>query len=407
MNELQLALLGAGVVAVIAVWIYNAVQERKHRKLAEAIFKGAQDDVLISEPPGAIVAQRLTNEQDFTGQSEAPAEHREPAIPVKQYAPEANPPPASAIQDAEAQAPQQEALPGPEDMPTGRETPLRNETGPDDLLPWADPLADCLISFVVPAPISAAAVWAAQSPWLDSLSKPVSWLARVDERSPWVHVGATSVERFGQWLAAVQMVNRAGAISDGDLGRFSDGVQRIAQQCGGTLELPSRSAMLMRAQDLDRFCASVDVQFSINIVSAQGGAFAGTKLRGVCEAAGLTLESDGLYHYRNASGESEFTLGNLGNERFDATAISSLATHGVTLSIDVPRVSDGAAAFNRLILVARQLAQGLGGIVVDSNRAALAEPMIAAIRGKIGELQQVLGKAGIAPGSARALRLFS
>ena len=58
-------------------------------------------------------------------------------------------------------------------------------------------------------------------------------------------------------------------------------------------------------------------------------------------------------------------------------------------------------------LVARQLAPGLDGTVVDANRVALAEPVIATIRSKVGELQQVLGQAGIVPGGARALRLFS
>ncbi len=403
MNELQLALLGAGVVAIAAVWGYNALQERKHRKLAEAIFKGAQDDVLVQAPPGAIVAQTALPVHDFDDASE----RREPAIPVYRSAAapvseEANGGESPALENVP-----DSALSEADNSRVSREIPLRNETSPDDLLPWADPVADCLVSFTVPAPISAEAVWAAQSAWRASLSKPLNWLARVDERSPWVHVSQASVERYGQWLAALQMVDRSGAVSDSDLVRFFDGVQLIARQSGASLELPSRSEMLMRAQDLDRFCASVDVQFSVSVISAQGGVFVGTKLRGVCEAAGLTLDSDGLYHYRNAASESEFTVGNTGNERFDATAMSSLATHGVSLSIDVPRVSDGTAAFNRMILVARQLAQGLGGTVVDANRVALAEPVIATIRGKVGELQQVLGQAGIVPGGARALRLFS
>ena len=204
MNELQLALLGAGVVAIAAVWGYNALQERKHRKLAEAIFKGAQDDVLVQAPPGAIVAQTALPVHDFDDASEP----REPAIPVYRSAAapvseEANGGESPALENVP-----DSALSEADNSRVSREIPLRNETSPDDLLPCADPVADCFVSFTVPAPISAEAVWAAQSAWRASLSKPLNWLARVDERSPWVHVSQASVERYGQWLAALQMVDR-------------------------------------------------------------------------------------------------------------------------------------------------------------------------------------------------------
>jgi FtsZ-interacting cell division protein ZipA len=79
----------------------------------------------------------------------------------------------------------------------------------------------------------------------------------------------------------------------------------------------------------------------------------------------------------------------------------------VTFSIDVPRVSDGRAAFERMLGVARQLAGALGGVLVDAQRAPLADAMIAAIRAKTIELQQRMRDGGIDPGSPRALRLFS
>jgi hypothetical protein len=49
----------------------------------------------------------------------------------------------------------------------------------------------------------------------------------------------------------------------------------------------------------------------------------------------------------------------------------------------------------------------LGGVLVDAQRAPLADAMVDAIRAKTGELQARMNEAGIAPGSTRALRLFS
>ena len=80
---------------------------------------------------------------------------------------------------------------------------------------------------------------------------------------------------------------------------------------------------------------------------------------------------------------------------------------GLTLSLDVPRVTDGKFAFDRMLATARQLAGALGGVLVDAQRAPLADAMIDAMRAKTGELQARMTEAGIVPGSVRALRLFS
>jgi len=196
-------------------------------------------------------------------------------------------------------------------------------------------------------------------------------------------------------------------VSDGELARFFDGVQHVAQQTAATVELPSRGEIVMRAASLDEFCAAVDIQFVLHVVEATGGVFAGTKLRGVAEAAGLALEGDGVFRARDEAGRELFTVANLGAERLEAESIKSLATHGLTLSMDVPRVSDGAAAFDRMLAIARQLAAALGGVLVDAQRAPLSDAMIDAIRAKTAELQQRMRDGGIAPGSTRALRLFS
>jgi FtsZ-interacting cell division protein ZipA len=163
----------------------------------------------------------------------------------------------------------------------------------------------------------------------------------------------------------------------------------------------------LRAGKLDEFCAAVDIQFVLHVVEASGGIFPGTKLRGVAEAAGLVLEADGMFHARTAAGGELFAVANLGAERLDAESIKSLATHGLTLSLDVPRVTDGPLAFDRMLATARQLAAALGGVLVDAQRAPLGEVMIDAIRAKTGELQQRMRDGGIPPGGTRALRLFS
>jgi hypothetical protein len=373
-SELEIALIGAGVTGVAMVWVYNIWQDRKHRKAADRIFKGGEGDALLAGEPGQKLepgVAAMADESDAAADLAA-ASDETGAMAAAASAPEAEPEPAS-------------------DLPAE----------------CADRIADCVLRFTTAEPVPAPAIQAMQAVWSGELSKPLHWLAKGDGDEPWRRIGADDSGRYRNWAVALQLVDRRGPISDGELGRFFDGVHSVAQQAGATLELPSRGELVMRAGALDQFCAGVDIQFVLHVVEASGGVFAGTKLRGVAEAAGLALEGDGVFRARDEDGGELFTVANLGAERLEAESIKSLAPHGLTLSLDVPRVTDGKLAFDRMLATARQLAGTLGGVLVDAQRAPLADAMVDAIRAKTSELQARMNEAGIVPGSTRALRLFS
>ena len=377
-SELQVALIGAGAAAVAGVWAYNGWQEGKHRKNAERIFKGGEGDVLLGGEQSAAgsvpVAEDVRRE---------PGERQEPRE-----------------DDDEMQVADHEPATDQEAQPISRPvSPLPPEC--------ADPTVDCVLYFVARDPIPAPAVWAIQNAWVADLSKPVHWLAKSEVDGAWWPVVSGEAGRYCEWAVALQLVDRRGPVSDGELGRFFDGVQQLAQQTAAALELPSRGETVIRAGKLDEFCAAVDIQFVLHIVEASGGVFAGTKLRGVAEAAGLTLDGDGVFRARDAGGAELFTVANMGVERLETDALRSLATHGLTLSLDVPRVANGVLAFDKMLATAQQVTLGLGGVLVDAQRVPLSDVMIAAIRAKTAELQRRMSDGDIAPGSVRALRLFS
>ncbi|TRZ97249.1 MAG: ZipA [Rhodocyclaceae bacterium] len=386
-SELQIALIGAGAAAVVLVWAYNAWQDRQHRKNADRIFKGGQGDALLDG-------------QQVAGVEALPADdiRREPGERLEPHLPDE----ASELVEASG-----EAIPA--EFAALDALPAEPAHAPQPLLPieYADSVVDCVLHLVAADALPAPAVWAMQKAWAEELSKPMQWLAMNDADGTWQPIDANDAGRYREWAVALQLVDRRGPVSDGELARFFDGVQQVATQTSAALELPSRGELVMRAGALDEFCAGVDIQFVLHVVEASGGAFAGTKLRGVAEAAGLLLEADGVFRARDEAGGEMFTLANTGAERLDADSIKSLATHGLTLSLDVPRVSDGEQALDRMLATARQLAASLGGVLVDAQRAPLADAMIAAIRAKTVELQQRMRDGSIVPGSARALRLFS
>ncbi|MDB5904903.1 MAG: ZipA FtsZ-binding region protein, partial [Betaproteobacteria bacterium] len=87
--------------------------------------------------------------------------------------------------------------------------------------------------------------------------------------------------------------------------------------------------------------------------------------------------------------------------------IKHLTTNGVTLLLDVPRVADGYAALRLMLVTGNGLAQGLGGSLVDDNRVPLSENSVRAIEQQLKSIHAKMEARGMAPGSERALRLFS
>ena len=57
--------------------------------------------------------------------------------------------------------------------------------------------------------------------------------------------------------------------------------------------LPNVAAEAARAEELDRFCADLDVQIGVTLLKSGGAQIVGTRLRGVAEAAGFKLSAAG------------------------------------------------------------------------------------------------------------------
>jgi FtsZ-interacting cell division protein ZipA len=377
MSDLQLALIAVGAAAVAGVWGYNKWQERQHRKLAERIFKGGQPDVLLPEAGKTEVA----------------------AVPAAGKV---------RIEPGERQEPGIGDMPPVIDAPAEHAEQVHAEAGGPPPLPaeYADEIADCVVRVDFSEPLPAPGLWATQARWAGHIAKPLSWLGFDEAMGSWRQLSAHDAGRYLTVCAAVQLADRRGAITDSEVSAFLDGLRELASQCAGIVTLPKHDDLLMNARALDEFCAGVDLQLGVNIV-ATGDPFPGTKLRGLAEAAGLKLQDDGIFHAHDESGGTRFVLSNIGPELFEAEAMKSLATQGVTLTLDVPRVVGGPVVFDTMIAAAEQLARGLGGVLVDGHGQPLTAEAIAGIREKVGQLQWTMAQQGIDAGGNRALRLFS
>ncbi len=423
MTELQLGLIGLGIAAVAGVLGYNKWQEHRHRKLAETVLKPHHDDVLLGEAPPRPAGHGVTPASHAPGFDE----RREPSlavdddqelaaesVPGRGAAPFAAPAAADESYDAPAglaahvapdvssrhEAPPYAAEPEPE---------ADDETLPDaGALPASllDPRLEYVVAMDLVEPVSSRQILQSQREALQRVSKPIHWLGFNERTQAWEPLRSDAPFDVRAVRIGLQLVNRLGPLSAGDLTMFVGAMEALGEELMVIPDIP-RTRVLDQAAEIDRFCAAVDLEIGLNLVS-RASAFAGTKVRALAEAAGMQLGADGLFTRYDDFGRPQFSLQNMETARFAADNLRNIATHGLTFLLDVPRVDNGERVFAQMVDMARRFADTLQGTLVDDNRQPLGEPQLEHIRREfIGKPQATMASFDLPAGSPQALRLFS
>jgi FtsZ-interacting cell division protein ZipA len=388
MSDLQISLLAIGVVVIAGVYLFNFVVERGYRRRAEASFKSAHSDVLLEVP----VASR------------AAPERVEPRIePYMEMQPA---PVVDAVEEWPEIQPEPEVEPEPEVPHPVQERP---KAATHDIA-VEPPAPDAAVEYI--ARIHASDPIAAQgmAPAMQrshEIGKPVRWFGLNEHSSAWEAAAPATGSSYIELAVALQLANRAGAVSAEQLSGFCTMVEDFAAEQHAVAECPERQPALESALELDSFCVDVDVLIGLNVVAQKGVAFPATKIRALAEAAGMKLTAEGVFHYCNDHGDSLFSLCNHESAPFLQDQIKQLSTHGVTLVFDVPRVADGVRVFDQMAALAKKMANALNGALVDDNIRPLSDAGIGRIRQQLAGIYARMDLRGINGGSERALRLFS
>jgi hypothetical protein len=360
MSDLQIGLLMLGVLVVAGVVAFNWYQERQFRRRAEQTFAGKHDDVLFARKStvAAVAAP-------------PPDTHEEVRIEPRMDA--------------------------------------RGEDGVGGGLPSQSGLPQPGIDYIVE--IRAGEIIPAEQ--LAQLRRTLATLGRIinfsgfDFRSKSWQPLALDGARYTSVRAALQLVDRSGPVNGEHLQRFGDAVRIAAREMAAIAELPEFAPALEQAADLYRFCEDVDVMVGLNVIARTGQVFHGTKIRALAEAAGLHLQPGGVFHCLDEQGGALFSLDNQEPEPFLIDKIRSLTTPGITFLLDVPRVSDGLRAFDRMVAMSRSFADSLDGVLADDNRVPLNDAGLDKIRAQLRAMYGAMEQRGIHAGSPLALRLFS
>lgn len=374
-NELLYGLLGLGLGVLVLVFSYNQWQERKHRKLAEKAFHSEHRDVLLegSMEPGEIREEP----------GEEPGEDPSEALIEEIAAEERIEPASSRIPPA---------------APIGRAA--------DPALPMEAIAIDAVIRIEAPAGLQAGAVVGAAGGPLALVQRPVHWYGLSDETHKWLGLDDKDHRTFTKFAVALQLADRRGPATERELENFITAIQRVCDQFMAVSTFGERAESLELARSADEFCAATDVQIAINVAAGELP-FAGTKLRGLAEAAGLKLDDDGSFHALDETGKLLFVLENRDSTLFSTDMLRRGTSRGVTLTLDVPRVASGVFAFDRMSALAAHLAEAFNAKIVDDNGKPLTPAALNGIRSQIQQFQQQMNHQGIPAGSPLALRLFS
>lgn len=268
------------------------------------------------------------------------------------------------------------------------------------------PQSDYIVSLETVDFIPACQFLQSQRDALLRVGKRITWIGFNERTGEWDHLADDSEVEYRRIQVGVQLADRRGALSDGELSVFHTALRQVAEEFMAVADLPPRKSALDQAFALDRFCADVDIQVGINVV-ATSQAFPGTKVRALAEAAGMTLGMDGVFTRRDDDGRVLYTLSNQGATPFSLESMKTTLVQGMTFLLDVPRVPNGDRVFNQMADQARRFADTLHGVVVDDNRQPLTEPQLEPIRRQIGQYQGTMAKHGLTAGGSLALRLFS
>lgn len=223
----------------------------------------------------------------------------------------------------------------------------------------------------------------------------------------WERLLPESEQSYRAFRVGLQLVDRTGSVSALRLAGFRDLLGLVAEELHVDLKLPPVDEALLRAQQLDRFCADVDQMIGINLLTSGDRQLAGTEVASAAEHLGMSLQADGTFHLSDVYGATLFSLSASDGSMFLHHTLNETRVDSLTLLLDIPRVSEPVRRFDEMVALARELERALRVTMTDDQRVALNDGAIAQIRAQVAATADLMLAGHITPGSAQALRLFS
>ncbi|KJJ98924.1 cell division protein FtsZ [Burkholderiaceae bacterium 26] len=400
-NNLVMALLGAGVVFVLVIVVYNQWQIRKARR------PEAYNPPVDETPRGDGWTERaepaLGGELDDTNRVEP---RLEPGFSAKTHTP------ATGSAETEAGVIGAELTPSGDDAALeAAETEEVAEPAPGSLEPAngvIDPLIDCIVPLHPDREVSGDRLLPALAKLRRAGTKQIHVEGLNPAANAWEAIRAG--QRYLDVQVAVQLANRTGPLNALEFSEFINAIDPLSEAADAVPELPDMSETISNARELDAFAAECDVQLGVSVIS-DGAPWSAAYVQTVATQDGLVLSRDGTRFTRFHAGadgvqRALFTL-QFGDTNFLRDDLTVKAGRQITLLLDVPVAEEASKPFKLVCEYAYTLSQRMGAQVVDDNLRPLTEQSFVAIQKHLRVLYDKLESRGIPAGSNTAVRLFS
>ena len=377
MSNLQIILIVIGIVIIGGVVFYNWMQQRRYQRNTEKAFKNKYEDVLLgAEKTTEVERVEPQFNKEVTGDFRV-----EPSIKEKE------------IVESDSK---------PEQKPLN----TTNEPAKPVKI-YSNGVVDYVVSIQSETPVTVSNLAEILQRKV-GFGKPVRWFGQKNAGAFWEEITMESDpdSDYTGLRACLQLADRSGPVSEVSLSEFRDMVQNFVELINAVADTPDIGEAYSQAVLLDQFCAEVDVMIGINVISKDGGAFTGTKIRALAEASGFKLDGRGVFNFREGNDDAKFTLNNYESTPFLPDNIRTLTTNGVTFLFDVPRIKNGERVFDQMTHLSRIFATTLGGTMVDDNQVPLSDSGIDRIKHKLNGIQAVMKSRDFPAGGEIALRLF-
>jgi FtsZ-interacting cell division protein ZipA len=405
MSDLQISLIVVGIFIIGCVVFYNWMQQRRCERNTEKAFKNKYEDVLLEteeikeverfEPIRSRVEPTIVR-------SDNKLEQKNLNTTTEIVEPDSKPEQKNLNTTTEIVEPDSK----PDSKPEQKDLNTTTEPAKPAKV-YSNGVVDYVVSIQLKSPVTVSSLTEILEKKVD-FGKPVRLLGQKEIGSYWEEITLKSRSDIDYTVLRVclQLVDRSGPVSEVDLSKFCDMVRNFAESINADADTPDIEEAYSQAVLLDQFCAEVDVMIGINVISKDGGAFTGTKIRSLAEASGFKLEGGGVFNFREENEDTTFTLQNYEPAPFMPDNMRTLTTNGVTFLFDVPRIKNGERVFDQMTRLSEVFATTLGGIMVDDNRVPLNDSGLERIKHKVSEIQAVMKLRDFPAGNEIALRLF-
>ncbi|MBL79733.1 MAG: cell division protein FtsZ [Nitrosomonadaceae bacterium] len=414
MSDLQINLIVAGIVIILAVIFYNWLQQRRNQRNTKEAFENKYEDVLL-EAEKERIEPKIKKELKIDSRVEPSIKDWEVEDPDNQlgqdYLDLANK--EIEIIETDSQLEQHSLHEINKDIGIAEDDSQLQQyvDAVNERVKQGESVNNNAFDYVVNIQFKTNITVLYLVEILQrkvDFGKPVRWYGQKFIGGSWEEITIESGRNieYKCLRACLQLVDRSGPVSEVSLSEFRDMVQEFAELNNAVTDNLDIGEAYSQAVLLDQFCAEVDIMIGINVISKDGGAFTGTKIRSLAEASGFKLEGGGIFNLQEENDDAKFILQNYETTPFLPENMRKMTTSGVTFLFDVPRIKNGDRVFDQMTSLAGTFASTLGGIMVDDNKVPLSDSGIDRIKHKLVEIYSAMESKNLPAGGEIALRLF-